>query len=208
MAGFPAGSSGRQQDLSSLAAMKRYDTVIENTEHEWAKAFELAWRMMRDVPGLRPDGIGKRDLEAEIQVEVKLRAQDPIESDRVATLGSRLFQQGEIDIRTNLIKYQGYSEIEAEDIIANILVDKLTLYNPDVATVMGMVFAEESGMEKWLQMAQERRMMMEGQQKGLAEMPSPTEQQRGAGEVQTQLGREQAPQAMVGARASPERWTR
>ena len=36
MAGFPFGTSGRQQGMTLMAGMRRYDTVIENTTIEWA----------------------------------------------------------------------------------------------------------------------------------------------------------------------------
>jgi len=209
MAGFPLGSSGRQQDIAASAAMRRYDTVVENTESAWAQAFEMALKICNPkvIPKLKPESLNKRDLDTTFRITVTLKAKDPVEADRLATLGSRLFQMGEIDIRTNLTKYQGYTEDEADDIIANILVDKLTLYNPDVASVMGMVFAEESGMERWIEEARQKRAEIE-QGAGLTKPPSPTEIQRGQGEIETQLGREQAPEGLRGARRPPERWFR
>ena len=204
MAGWPMGSSGRQQDVSFIAAMRRYDTVVENTENEWATAFEMALKICQVIPTLKPDGLHKRDLDTVYKCQVKLKAEDPTEQDRLATLGDRLWfrGQGSIDLRTNLIKYQGYTEDEAEDIIANILVDRLTLYNPDVAEVMGMVFAEEAGMEKWIEQAKQRRAQMEQQRKGMEGATPPTGEERimGEGGLEVEGGR--------GARRSPERYTR
>ena len=90
MAGFPSGSSGRQQDMSNVSAMRRYDSVIENTEHAWATAFEMALKICYKIPTLQPKELHKNDLKATYECEVKLKADDPAEEDRKATLGDRL----------------------------------------------------------------------------------------------------------------------
>lgn len=203
-AGWPMGSSGRQQDITFIAAMRRYDTVVENTENEWATAFEMALKICQVIPTLKPEGLHKRDLASVYKCQVKLKAEDPTEQDRLATLGDRLWAggQGSIDLRTNLVRYQGYTEDEAEDIIANILVDRLTLYNPDVASVMGMVFAEESGMERWIEQAKQRQAEM-AQQGGMTKELPPTGMERIKGES---AGLEVA--GSMGAKRPPERYTR
>ena len=212
MSGFPLGASGRQQDMSELAAMRRYDTIVENTETAFATAIKMAFKICKQVPTLKPDKLHEEDLDAEFDVEVKLKAADPIEEDRKATLGSRLWNggNGEIDLRTNLVQYQNKTAEEAEDIIANMLVDKLTLYNPDVAEVMGMVFAEESGMDRWIEEAQKRRMVREEQQKALQNAPTKTGTERSQGEVKTGLGREMMDMSLEnkGGRSPPSRFTR
>jgi len=212
MSGFPFGSSGRQQDMTSLAAMRRYDTIVENTELAFATAFEIAVKICGKIPTLRPDGLLKQDVDAVWECDVELKASDPIERDRLITLGDRLWNggNGSIDLRTFLTEFQGRTEDEAEDIIANILVDKLTLYNPDVASVMGMVFAEESGMSMWLEEAQQRRQTMESQQSGLQKAPPPTTTERTQGEANTPMGRELIDMSLAnrGARQSPMRFTR
>lgn len=208
MAGFPLGSSGRQQDISQSAAMRRYDTVVENTENAWATAFELALKICDVIPTLKPSGIQKGDLDTSFGCSVKLKAPDPVEEDRLATLGDRLrrLPSPAIDLETFHTQYCGYTQEESKKIQAKILADMVTINNPDVAAVMGMVAAEETGMERWLEMAQQRRQMMEAQQKGLQETPSA--QQRTQGEVQTPLGREQEPEGTRGARRPPERYIR
>ena len=207
LAGFPYGSSGRQQDLSSMAAMRRYDTVIENTELEFGIAVEKAFLMCRNVPGLKPDGISKSDLEKTFRCTVKLRADDPLDQDRKATLGDRLWAQGNgsIDLETYHTQFLGYTKDDSDSIKAKMLVDKLTLYNPDVAEVMGMIFAEEAGMDKYIQEAQQRRVMVEQQQKGLQTAPPPSGMERIKGETQQPLGREMMDVALSnkGARRPP-----
>jgi len=205
LAGFPIGENARQQGMSETAGMKRYDTVIENTELEWGTAFEMMFKVMKSIPTMLPEGLKEEDLDTPFRCIVKLKAKDPIEEDRLITLGDRLWAKGEgsINLRTFLTEFQGRTADETEDIIANILVDRLTLYNPDVAEVMGMVFAEESGMEKWIQAAQERRQEM-GTRPGLEGQAPPTTQQRTQGEAQGV----QSVEPNRGGRNPPGRYTR
>lgn len=210
MAGFPLGTSGRHEDISQMAAMRRYDTIIENTENAFATATEMALNICGNDIVTRPKGLLKSDLQTDFRCEIKLKASDPVEEDRKATLGSRLFQQGEIDIRTNLVEYQNKTENEAEDIITDMLVDKLTIFNPDVAMVMGMIAAKEMGMEQVIEEAQRRAASQQAQQKGLQEPMSRTEMNRSQGEVETPLGAEMMSESLSskGARRPPEAYTR
>jgi len=210
MAGFPMGTSGRQQGMTDVAAMRRYDTVVENTETEWATAFEMALKICQAVPTLVPAGLQKSDLEAVIKCEVKLKAKDPIEEDRLITLGDRLrrLPNPGIDIETFHTQFMGYTKEDSKKIQAKMLADMVTIYNPDVASVMGMVAAEESGMERWLEMARERRATIEKQQRGLEGMPPATTQERAMGEVETEAGREYPVESIRGARKPPTRYVR
>ncbi len=211
MAGYPSGTSGRHEDLIASAGMRRYDTVVENTELEFGTAIEMALKICQKIPRLKPDGLKEEDLDAQFTCHVKLEAEDPIERDRKITLYDRLWNagSGSIDLKTFLTEGQGRTEDEAQDIIARILVDKLTIYNPDVAEVMGMVFAEESGMEEWLNQAKQRRAQME-KGGGLQKQLPATGLERMQGETQTPMGREMADVGLtgVGARTPPERYTR
>ena len=209
LAGFPIGENARQQGMSETAGMHRYDTVIENTELEWGTAFEMMFKVMKGIPTLIPEGLKREDLDTPFRCTVRLKAKDPIEEDRLITLGDRLWArgQGSIDLRTFLTEFQGRTADDAEEIIANILVDRLTLYNPDVAEVMGMVFAEESGMERWLQEAQRRRQEL-GTQRGLQKPAPPTTEERIQGEVETEQGREAGVEPNRGGRTPPSRYRR
>ncbi len=204
IAGSPQGTSGRQQDLAYIAAMRRYDTVIENTENEWATAIEMAFKILKEVPTLAEKaGVNKADLEAQFRCEVKLKASDPIEEDRLATLGDRLWKGGKgcIGLKRLHTQFLGMTENEHEDEVAEMLVDMLTVYNPDVAAVMGMEFAEKAGMEKYFAKLQQKQ-ATQGQGASLMTPASPTEQLRTQGEVQSPQGTEQA--TMRGARVPPE----
>ncbi len=210
MAGFPMGSSGRQQDIMQSGAMRRYDSILESTQDEFATAFEMGLKICDKIPTLKPAGLDKNDLSLDFKCVVRLKADDPIETDRLATLGSRLYQSGEIDIRTNLIKYQGYSTEETDEIIENILVDRVTFQSPEVAELMGLKVAEKAGMTEELQILRERRAQAEKQASTLGMPMSSTEQRRGQGEVKTPLGRNMIDEALrsKGQRASPERYFR
>jgi|TARA_Y100000310_G_scaffold84594_1_gene81508 hypothetical protein len=201
MAGFPFGSSGRQQDMTSTAAMRRYDSVVENTENAFATSFEMALKICDIVPTLKPDGLRKSDLKTAYKCQVKLKARDPIEEDRKATLGSRLLANNEIDPETNLTQFKGYTADEARKILINVLKWKVLLGSPDIAELIGLRAAEKSGMAEDLRSIQAKRKQLE------AQVPRTT-QERIQGEVQTEIGMEQAPQAPVGARRPPERYVR
>ena len=201
MAGFPFGTSGRQQDITATAAMRRYDTVMENTETEWAKAIELAYRVIDKVPTLSAPKLRKGDIKSKFRCEVKLRAKDPVEEDRKATLGSRLLQNNEIDPETNLIEFKGYTKERARQILVDTLKWKVLLGSPDIAELIGYRAAEKSGMAEDLEILKQRRMQMEGQ---LGKTPTPSERVRTQGEVKTPLGDEEA--SRRGARTPPVRY--
>ena len=207
LAGFPFGASGRQQGMSETAGMKRYDTVIENTELEWGTAFELEFRVMRSIPTMLPEGLHKEDLDTVFRCTVKLKAKDPIEEDRLITLGDRLrrLPNPGIDLETFHTEFMGYTPDKSKEIQAKMLADMVTIYNPDWAAVMGMVAAEEGGMERWLGQLKQREAMT-GQ--GLAQPPAPTTQERALGEVETERGREEGTQGTRGGRTPPERYLR
>jgi len=148
LSGGPVGGSGRQQDISVGIAMKNFEEQVRRTEDAFSTAFSMALEMCDKIPNLRPDVLNKSDLNGNYDIIVSLEAEDPIEQDRLRTLGSRLYQQGEIDLETNLTKYQGYTQEEAKRIMAKILVDNVTRNNPIIGELMGRRLAREAGMEE------------------------------------------------------------
>lgn len=209
MSGIAMGGSGRQQDMTYVAAMRRYDTIVENTEYALATALGMALKMCEQIPTLCPTeyGMKKDDIGKYYDVTVALKADDPIEADRKATLGSRLYGEGQIDLETNLTKYQLYTQDEADEIISNILVDRVTFQSPEVAELMGLKLAEKAGLADDLEILKQRRMQLESQQKTLGQMPPPSTQARQArGEVGSPMGREMIDEALRqrGQRRPPE----
>jgi len=208
MSGLPMGTSGRHQDEAMVSAMRKYETVVENTENSFSLALGMALRII-DNPaiGVYPEELRKGDLRDNYDLIVKLKAGDPIEQDRKATLGSRLYQapRPEIDLRTDLVDYQGKTPNEADDIITNILVDLVTLNNPEVAAVMGRAFAKEAGFEEYFEELRQERMLAMQQQAALGALP-PTQNRQG-GEVKSNLSREIIDQSLrnEGVRRPPTR---
>lgn len=212
MAGTAVGSTGRQQGMTMASALRRYDTIVENTEYAFATAISIGLQMCDRIPTLCPDefGMSKEDINKSYAVDVALKAEDPIESDRKATLGSRLYQQGEIDIRTNLVKYQNYTEEEAEEIITSMMVDKVIMGSPDIAELIGLKAAEKLGITDEIRALQERRKQAEKRVSALGQITSPSEMTQRTGEVNSPMGREMIDEALAnrGQRVAPERYSR
>lgn len=206
MSGYPWGTSGRQQDMTELSAMRRYDSVVENTENAFATALKIALKQCL-IPGYMPAGVSEADLTFEYDIEVRLKAKDPIVEDRKITMGNRLWNggNGSISLRTLHIEYLGMTVDESNKEIARLLADKITIHNPDMAAVMGMVAAEEAGMESWLEKSKTRADNLENARGVMNELP-PSGEQRIQGEVQTETGMEES--NTRGARAAPAGFTR
>tara|TARA_Y100000310_G_C20695655_1_gene825498 strand:- start:1795 stop:3498 length:1704 start_codon:yes stop_codon:yes gene_type:complete len=213
MSGAITGTSGRQQGMGLESALSRYETIIQNTEDALATALGIGLKICEKVPTLCPDefGMTKIDIAKSYAVSLELRAEDPVATSTKATLGSRLYQQGEIDLFTNLTQYQGKSQSEAQEIMTNILVDKVTFNSPDVAELMGLKLAEKAGLLEDLEFLRQRRRQAETQQSsGLLPPASPSEMRQRAGEIETPLGQEMADMALTGrpARRAPAPFTR
>jgi len=210
LSGLGTESSGRLADIRGGFAVRRYDTVLDNIQHLFSITLGQALRICDTIPGMKPSALHKHDINGHYLCEVKLKAEDVLESDRLSTRGSRQFQSGEIDLRTNLVEFQGRTVEEAENIITNMLVDKITLFNPDVAEVMAMTFAEEAGMGEYLEKAKQKRQGLEAQGHGLEEIPPKTTMERRMGETKTPLGTEMMDTFMggQGARRAPTPYER
>jgi len=199
MAGFPMGTSGRQQDMTQVEAMRRYDSTVENTENTFATAIEMAFRQMNAV-GIIPDGLTKQDMKTQFKCEVKLKAVEAIEMDRQQTLGARQYQIGVLSLKSLHMDYMGMTEDEHKEEVAEILADKVTFQDPVWASVVGQAAAQEGGMVQQLEAAKQA---VQEQSK----IPQST-MERVQGEVETEAGREQGTAPRVGARQSPERFVR
>ena len=180
MAGLPFGTSGRQQSLTETAAGRRYSTVLENTEVQWATATHMALVITARIPGLAPSGLSESELLGDYMVSVRLAAKDPVEEDRKANLGSSLYQKREIDLHTNLVDYQGKTDDKAWDIEDNLLAEDV-LKSPPVIAILGQQVIEEAGMADQLAALQESNALAER---------SPQKTSRPS-EVRTERGREE-----------------
>jgi len=207
LAGIPVGESGRQQDATRTDALRRYDAVVENTESAFSTAVGMALRMCDGaVPGLRPPELKRGDINGNYQIDIKLKAEDPLENDRKATLGSRLLSGGEIDPVTNLVDFKGYTQEQAEKIMVQRMKWQVLMSDPNIASLIGLKAAQKAGMEDEIkEMLSQRERDV---QRGLVPPQTPTEQRRGMGEVKSQEGFNLIDSALKqrGARQAPERY--
>ena len=205
LAGFPMGSSGTQERMTGSESMRRYLTIIENTETAWATAFEKAWEIIKAIPKLRPKGIEQSDLDCEIKCTVRLRAPDPAEENRLSTMGSRLIQNKEIDPITNLTEFKGYTKERAEEVLIDTIAYDVILNDPEIRRLIGMRVAEKSGMLE--ELTKIRATSKEIEPKAMGQLPSTT-RQRIQGEAVTEQGMEAAPEELRELRAPPVPYTR
>ncbi len=206
MTNFPFGSSGYQQREVYEAAYRRYDSVVDSINDATATAIEMAVKILIAVPGLKEGtSLRKKDLDVDFNCEVELRAKDPLEEDRKITLGDRLWNggKGSISLKRFHTKFQGMTDDESKQEVASMLADQVTIFNPDVAAVMGMVAAQESGMERWLEQARQEKT-----ETGVRQPLPPTGEERIKGEAKTELGLGMGVSQPRGARIPPERYTR
>lgn len=199
-AGSPYAPSAREGDRSFTAAMRRYDSLVENTENEWATVIAMGLVVCKEIPTLRPDGLTKEDLDAIFKVTVKLRAKDPIEEDRLITLGDRL-RRGDgitppaISLEMFHTKFMGMTQAESEKEQIGILVDQATFNNPNWVQMVSGAAIEEGSMEDVM-----ARFGQAGQQ---GQVPKTTvERTQGEGQPGSPT------EGTRGARQSPSRYTR
>ena len=146
MIGQTIGTSGRQQIEARESALRRYDTIVENSAHAWEQAFGHALRIIEKLGAIRPKSIQKNDINGVYDVRIELKAEDPIANQIRSGDGDRKQQLGIIDWKTNLTEYQNFTDDEADQIIANSVVDRVLLNDPIMLRTLALDFAQEAGM--------------------------------------------------------------
>ena len=170
MQGIGSGTSGRQEDIYSKHALAQYDSIVNNTSNAFAKAFELGLKICEKVNAypLSVRGwkvkngqrirdytkVEKEDID-DYTCEFKLKAADPLEDKAQSLEGDREQQAGIIDWETNLIKYKGYSQDEAREIMDKAIVDKIILNNPMLLEVLAKEAMTRLGLEKYMEQPQQ-----------------------------------------------------
>ncbi len=197
------GTSGRQQDIATEASLRRYDSVVENSAHAWATAFGLALKMITKLPALlMPKGLDASDIGDNYECRIELKAEDPVERDRLVTMGERLMINKILDLQTFLTDHYGKTVEQAQQIMTNILVDDATRNNPIIAQIMGENAAREFGMEdQYLALKEATNLTAK-------ELPKGAGSQGGEprlGNIKTELGQNMADQNLVarGQRRAP-----
>ncbi len=191
MAGFPQGTSGRQQDMTETSASRKYDSTIENCEVAFATALEIARTIIKEVLGLAKEtGLSKDDLKVPIQIQVRLKADDAVAQGRASAEGSRLYQLGEIDLLEDLVKHKGYTVDGAKDIMNRRIVEDVVTRDPTIRELIAIRTAREMGMEEdYIKIVEQRKQV----EKGLSTVPE-TGSEGGEpriGNISTEIGAEQ-----------------
>lgn len=150
LTGAPQGETGRATDVPYGIAMRKYEEIAAGQADMWATGLSMALQMCEEIPNLMPDGISKKDINKYYVVEVELRADDPLDTQRKGVDGDRKQQLGIIDWETNLVKYQGFTQEEAEGVMDNAIVDRVIMTDPNIQQLIAMNVARELGMEQEL----------------------------------------------------------
>src|SRR3990167_3899279 len=106
MAGDVLGGSGRLQDIGYGIALKKFEHQMENTRYAFETAFAMALCYLERIPKLKPDEIHEDDINGDYRLILDLKGDDPLENERLSTRGSRQWQAGELDLETNLVRFQ------------------------------------------------------------------------------------------------------
>uniref|UniRef100_A0A6M3KZ29 Portal protein n=1 Tax=viral metagenome TaxID=1070528 RepID=A0A6M3KZ29_9ZZZZ len=189
--GIPSGSSGRQEDLQRSAGLALYDSPVDSTNNQWAKAMEVGLKIAYKIPDMIPPNLKPNDINQFSQIEVDVRTDDPIERDRKLMAGRTMVVDGLRSIKSFLEKDVGMTEEEAEDEVAEILAEKYLLGSPDIAAFIGAKVAEKSGMADELNAYKEAM----GGETGKSPLESGIGNQGGPprrGNIKTQTGLEQS----------------
>ena len=161
----PAGTTGRHEDIIYSSWWKRFAPLADNSAHAFATAFGLSFKICETFPDWIPPNLHKEDIGGRYDCRIELKATDPIAEDRKRLLGRSLLEAKQIDMRTNLVKYQGYTEEEAREIIARIMVDGVTIYSPTVSQILGARLTKELGLEREVEALKQQGLMQEEIQK-------------------------------------------
>jgi hypothetical protein len=192
----PQGRTGRQEEIVNSNMVAPYTHLATATKRAFSVAMGMALRLQDKpenggIPGLQPEGLSVNAINGKWTVEIELKASDPIADDRRAQLGNRLFNDGIIDERTNLIQYQGKTADEAEDIIINKAVDG-ALKSAPIQELIIRKAVEKLGLEEEVEKMQ-RLAAHAGVTPGLipqvgGEGRTPTDIMRTRGEAKTERG--------------------
>ncbi len=176
--GFPSGTSGRQEDILGSRGMRLYDSIVFGTSRSFETAIGHGLRILEKMPFLMPPGLHEGDIEKHWKVTLQLKSSDALDADRLSNQGSALVTAQQLSNRSNLIKYQGMTEVQADDEMAQIQAERFM--NSDIiGALLAQRAAEKSGMGDEIAKVSKEATRIEGD----AARPS---------EVRTQRGREEA----------------
>ena len=202
--GQAIGDSGRQQLDAVAGGLRRYDSVVENSQSSFETAIGNILRMIDGMPSIRPSGISKGDIKKNYQVRIELKAEDPVANQIKSADGDRKQGNRIIDHETNLVEFQGYTRADAEEIADKVIVEDVILQDPIIRRLIAIQIAREMGMEEEYANLEQQLGQME---KGLTAQPQ-TGSEGGpprVGNVKTPRGVEETDMSLAGrpTRRSP-----
>ena len=203
MQGLPSSTrtTGRLEDIMAEQSLVRYETVVENTQYALEYALGKCLKILTTVPSMLPvsirakdekgnpkeEKIDEKDIGDNFSCKVLLKAPNPLTEDRLMMAGRALNPapgQGLIDWRTNLVKYQGFTEVEAEKIIVRQIADTV-IFSPPVISVVAKEIVDRLGLGKMLEEAMQQTQMTEQAGKTSPEEMAGTRGAGGEGEPRT-----------------------
>ena len=190
--GMMMGSSGRQDDMATANALRRYETVMNNIQILWSVSLSQALKIVDTVPNMLPisiyaeditDGVkllkevsvSKDDINKYYDCTVELKAADTIDQDRNALMYRNAWQAGQISLKTSLVKGWNMTEDQASEEIDDVVTEKVTIGNPVWVTMVGL----ENAREKNLPIAEVMQMMAGGGAEGQKGRPQEIKTPRG-----------------------------
>ncbi len=193
--GGAIGTSGRQQLDAEASGLRRYDTIVENTQHAFETAMGMALKEIEIVKktdsgkSLYSNGLKEGDIDSNYELRLELKAEDPIANQIRSSDGDRKWTAGIIDAETNLTKFQGFTSQEAQKIINNRVVEDVVLNDPVIKRLIALHSAKEQGLE---QEYTEIEQQLNEMGKGLSTAPQMGSQggEPRTGNIKTPLGTE------------------
>jgi len=160
MSGLPQGSSGRQEDIVGANFIRRFDSIVEETEKAFAKALDQGRNILKKVPTWlpitqwleKPEGgskeiiITEKDIDACAPSRIELKSADPIEDDRKLMAGRALYEGGIINWEEFLVEYAGYTPDKAKKIMQKTIAEKVVMTNPLILELIARKAMEQLGM--------------------------------------------------------------
>jgi hypothetical protein len=145
--GMASGTSGRQEDILGAAGLAMYDSPVEAISSLWAEAFDIAIKICSlNELKILPAGLKEGDKDSYTDLRIDLKKDDLVARDRMVMAGRTMVNDGQLSLRSHLIKNVGMTEEEADDEIDEILSEKYMFQSPEIAAFLGAIAAQNSGM--------------------------------------------------------------
>jgi hypothetical protein len=192
--GVATGTSGRQEDLLSDAALAFYQAPYENVINLWAQAFEIGLKVCSKVPGMLPPILHEGDVNQYSEVIVDLKREDPLQQAQKKAAGQMLWERGLISMEKFHTEYAGMTLEESRQEQAKLLVEKVKREHPAIQQLILETVAREMGVENEV-----NQMVQQGMSSDTGLNPIPQYGSQGGqprnGNIQTQEGMNMADQA-------------